>query len=95
MSTAKKSHKKLKSEQDGLVVLPGKPFIAASPDLMIKCECCGVGLVEIKCAYSVRDVKRTVENLPYLTISDGEESLKKNSDYFFHVQEQMGITGGK
>ena len=85
----------MKSEQAGLVVLPGKPFVAASPDLMIKCECCGEGLVEIKCPYSIRDVKPTVEKLTSQLISDGKASLKKNSDYFFQVQGQMGITGTK
>ena len=35
-----------------LVVNPQYPFLGASPDALIKCSCCGQGIVEIKCPYS-------------------------------------------
>ena len=31
------------------------PFIGASPDSVVECNCCGKGTVEIKCPYCVRD----------------------------------------
>ena len=88
----KKSHKKLKSSDPGLVVMKTKTFIAVSPDLDIKCDCCGQGLVEIKCPYSIRDTSPSAENLPYLEKVDGKTQLKRNSDYYYQIQGQMGVT---
>ena len=31
------------------------PFLGASPDGLVCCSCCGKGLLEIKCPYSIRD----------------------------------------
>ncbi len=31
------------------------PFIGASPDSLVSCDCCGQGCVEVKCLYSKRD----------------------------------------
>ena len=39
----------------GLVVPPSHPFMRASPDGVVSFECCGSGVVEIKCPYSCRD----------------------------------------
>ena len=39
----------------GTVISEEYPFLSASPDLQVSCECCGTGLVEIKCPYSIRD----------------------------------------
>ena len=92
LSLMKKSHKKLKSSDPGLVVMKTKTFIAVSPDLDIKCDCCGQGLVEIKCPYSIRDTSPSAENLPYLEKVDGKTQLKRNSDYYYQIQGQMGVT---
>ena len=62
LSLMKKVHKKLKSNESGLVVMKTKTFIAASPDLEISCESCGQGLVEIKCLYSIKDTCSDAEN---------------------------------
>jgi len=39
----------------GLVVNPQWPFIGACPDGVIECDCCGRGVLEIKCPYCHRD----------------------------------------
>lgn len=49
------NHKRMKSCDSGTVINQDNPFISASPDLVIECECCGKGLVEIKCPYAIRD----------------------------------------
>jgi len=36
----------------GLVVNPQWPFIRASPGGIVKCNCCGKGVLEIKCPYT-------------------------------------------
>ena len=35
----------------GLVVNPEYPHLGASPDGWVNCDCCGRGVVEIKCPY--------------------------------------------
>ena len=70
LSIAKTSHRKLKSAETGLIIMDQKPFIEVSPDLEVDCECCGKGLVEIKCPYSIRDTAPTAKTLYYLQISD-------------------------
>ena len=92
LSLMKPNHRKLKSEEQGLIVMRGKPFIAASPDLKVSCECCGEGLVEIKCPYSIKESIPSADNLTYLQIVDGTTILKRNSDYFYQVQGQMAVT---
>ena len=52
--TERKNHKLVSSEA-GLIIMPEKPFIAVSPDLLIECLCCSQGLEEIKCPYSIRN----------------------------------------
>ena len=42
------------------------PFLSISPDLETSCDCCGCGIIEIKCLYSICETKPTVENLNYL-----------------------------
>ena len=66
----------------------------------VDCECCGLGLVEIKCPFSVKGETPSSENLKYLyqiTNSSNEKitTLKENSDYYFQVQGQMGVTSRK
>ena len=70
-----------------------KTFIAASPNLEISCECCGQGLVEIKCPYSIKDACPDAENLNYLESVDGKVQLKTNTDYYYQIQGQIGTTG--
>lgn len=93
----KKYHKKFKSNDSGLVIYKEKPFIAASPDQLVECQCCGAGLVEIKCPYRIRSEIPSAANLDYLhdvIKHDGKiTSLKKNCAYYFQVQGQMAVTG--
>lgn len=39
----------------GLTVKADKPYLAASPDGVFSCDCCGTGLLEIKCPYKYRE----------------------------------------
>ena len=64
----------------------------------MECECCGSGVVEIKCPYTIKDDIPPASNLDYLdrVVSDGKEVTKfktKKSAYFFQIQGQMVVTG--
>lgn len=89
----KSRHKLFKCEDSGLVVHKDKPFVAASPDLLVQCKCCGDGLCEIKCPESIKDQKPSTANVPYLVeAEDKQVSLKKKHPYYYQIQGQMGIT---
>ena len=53
--------------------------LAASPDLLIECTCCGEGLLEIKCPYSIANECPTIENLPYLVTTNDKMVLEKKT----------------
>ena len=72
----KRKHRNLKTEEIGLVVMKTKPYIAVSPDLKVKCNCCGEGLVEIKCPYSIKETIPSADHLDYLIEINDKVSLK-------------------
>ena len=46
-----KTHINFSISMSGLVLNPKWPHLGASPDGFIQCDCCGKGVVEIKCPY--------------------------------------------
>ena len=91
-----KSHKGVKISNCGLYILKEMPFIAASPDGIVSCECCDISCLEIKCPYSINYTSPTAENvnLPYLTrADDGMLCLKQSHKYYTQCQMQMVATG--
>ena len=38
----------------GLIINTNYPHLGANPDGIINCKCCGEGLLEIKCQFSVK-----------------------------------------
>ena len=82
---AKKTHKKFKAENCGIVIHESHPFVSASPDLKVTCQCHGPGLCEIKCPFSIRDQ----EPSKWKHLDGG--SLSKKSPYYFQIQRQMGV----
>ena len=78
----------------GLHVLPSCPHLGASPDGMIACECCGEGLIEIKCTYKYRDVDPNGIHDPsfYLERSETEHlQLSRTHQYYHQVQAQLHV----
>jgi YqaJ-like viral recombinase domain/PHD-finger len=90
-----KSHRKFVVYDCGLTVLADSPYLAASPDLRVMCDCHGPGLCEIKCPYSARAAVPSHDNLDYLHLVDGITQLSHSHYYFYQIQGQMGITNTK
>lgn len=67
----------------GLCINSEYPYIGASPDGFVKCDCCGEGLVEIKCPFTAKD--HGLANILYLC--DGK--LKDSHKYAYQVQTQL------
>jgi len=74
-------------KDSGLMVSSTHPFIGASPDGIIQCECCtGVGVLEVKCPYCVRDGEPS--SAPYVQ-DDG--TLMRTHAYYFQIQTQLFV----
>lgn len=86
-------HENFEVRKCGLFISTDSPFIAASPDALVNCQCCGEGCVEIKCPYNFRDnfVFETTENKSFFLQSspNNQTQLKRNHAYFYQVQAQM------
>ena len=89
-------HKGLTVRECGLFVLDEAPILGASPDGIVTCSCHPPRLLEIKCSSKYRNLDPLDipnENAKYhLKISNGKLNLKQNSDWFYQVQFQMGVS---
>ena len=88
-------HMNFQVSSSGFVINPLYPFIGASPDGKVSCDCCGDGLIEIKCPYCARDL--TISELSAsgvrtcLTEENGQLSLNKDHEYMYQVQTQLHV----
>jgi hypothetical protein len=69
----------------GLLINVCFPHLGASPDGLISCSCCGEGVLEIKCPFSVSN------SLPTDSKFIEDNKLSHKHEYFYKVQGQMGI----
>ena len=77
--------------KSGLVIHPLYPHMGASPDGLIKCGCCGPGVLEVKCSFSCKDksfMEATAETF-FLEQADGKFTLKEKHAYYYQVQAQI------
>lgn len=93
LASQKNSHKNLKVTTCGLFVLADSIFIAASPDRLVSCDCCGLGLLEIKCPISLagQTIFDKAEGVQYLKKIGQKLSLNKKHQYYTQVQQQLGV----
>ena len=62
----KKIHRGFQAQECGLFVYKEEPFLGASPDLLVNCDCCGEGLLEIRCPFSCAHLPPAVGTSAYL-----------------------------
>ncbi|GLV43867.1 hypothetical protein CBL_11553 [Carabus blaptoides fortunei] len=91
------THQNFAIKEVGLVLNPQHPYFGASPDSLIRCDCCGQGCLEVKCPYCANEVgiQETLEKSKkfYLKkIEDGTVELRKDHQYFFQIQMQLALT---
>ena len=91
------SHDTLNISSSGFFVSTEHPFLGATPDALIECECCGAGVVEVKCPLcaeksSIEEATEKVRNFCLKTCSDGTLQLKRDHSYFYQCQLQMYVT---
>ena len=87
------NHSHLKVTQTGLHLHSSYPFVGASPDGIVECSCCGLGLLEIKCPYSKRDVdvSRLCDPNFYLKATASGLKLDEKHEYYIQVQGQLFV----
>ena len=95
IDTITSHHNSFSNRECGLFVDAHKPYIACTPDLLVECKCCGAGLAEFKCPYSISGEAPSAANLKYLVVVDGTTQLKENHSYYAQVQGQLAITKRK
>ena len=80
----------------GLFISKEYPFIGATPDGVVKCSCCGEGIIEVKCSYAYQhlspDEVATQCDKYNLCLEDGSVKLKKDTKWYTQIQTQLGVT---
>ena len=87
------SHSGFRCSVAGLVINPLYPHLGASPDGRIECDCCGQGILEIKCPYKYREYAPADITDPsfYLIKSIDGLKLNPNHQYYYQVQMQLAL----
>ena len=69
------------------------PHLGATPDGIVECECCGLGIIEIKCPYKYRQYKLSdIEDSSFcLQPNDGKLKLSCNHAYYLQIQGQLAL----
>ena len=87
-----KGHKVINTKECGTVLSKEYPFLSASPDFLIECQCCRVTIVEIRCPCSIRDGKPSSGNLKQVQETGNGISLKTNHAHYHQIPRQLGVT---
>ena len=86
-----KAHSHFSLLDSGLVLNPEWPFLGASPDGTVHCDCCGSGVVEIKCPYCHRH-DSALENQSCLVDNGDRLQLDRSHAYYYQVQTQIFVS---
>ena len=93
ISLKKCNHKEFTFSESGLFVDPSRPYLGASPDLLVHCSCCGIGLSEMKSPFSIVNEIPSAKNLPYLVEHDNVTMLRKEHAYYAQIEGQLALCG--
>ena len=85
ISEAEASHSNFMFNSSGLFIWKEFQFIAVTPDGVVQCDCCGSGIVEIKCPFCTKD--DNPDTARFLT--DGHLDVKHQ--YYYQVQTQLAV----
>ena len=92
----RRNHVKFSITESGLVLDPLYPFLDTSPDGLVSCDCCGKGVLEIKCPYSCKqkDLVKAVEEDSQFFLYESEVGaikLKESHQYYYQVQMKLKL----
>ena len=89
-ATQKQQHVNLSVREAGFHVRVDYPFLGASPDGIVSCDCHDQKLLEIKCPSKYENGFLNWENDKDFPLAK-DHSLKTSHQYYFQVQLQMFI----
>ena len=89
-------HNDFSVSDSGLHINPRYPHLGATPDGIISCQCCGTGVLEIKCPYCRRDTvftdKDSLTKTFCLQMTEGGTlQLSRQHAYYYQVQTQIHV----
>lgn len=90
-----KTHKKFSVTETGMHLSLSHPFIAASPDGLVTCLCCGDGLLEVKSPWTDRFLttkEYLSKNHSLIVQTEGTCELNKEHTWFTQIQTQIFCT---
>lgn len=89
-----KKHQLFEIDDAGLFVLPSLPHLGASPDGLVRCQCCGDGIIEIKCPFSIRDTTPEGATKKYFYLKHTKDGLQlsRTHHYYYQIQGQLLIS---
>ena len=95
-----KNHRKASLRLCGLYVDHINPYLGASPDGIVSCQCCGEGLIEIKCSYSYQNTTpregACLDHHYHVYLDENDNvRLKPGSSWYVQIQGQLGVCGKK
>ena len=93
ISLMKCNHKEFTFSESGLFVDPSRPYLGASPDLLVYYSGCGMGLSEMKIPFSIVNEMLSAKNLPYLVEHDNVTMLTKEHACYAQIQGQLALPG--
>ena len=70
-----------------------RPYLGASPDGIIKCNCCGKGVLEVKCPFYIKEgLQDDPDQTEFCMMKQDEKwILKRNHTYYYQIQLQMEV----
>ncbi|XP_039449099.1 uncharacterized protein LOC120428185 [Culex pipiens pallens] len=89
-------HQNVRFDECGIFVDKTRPYLAATPDLIMRCDCCGTVCIEIKCPFRLAKKSQLNKDLKIIDLDfiDGNDgTLKEQHKYFWQVMAQIHITG--
>jgi hypothetical protein len=86
-----KHHKGLIVKPAGFFINPEWPYIGASPDGIVDCDCCGRGTLEVKCPLCFKDRLPEDNEMFCMERINGKWWLKTNHSYYYQVQTQLHV----
>ena len=88
-SIQKGKHNGFSVKECGFFINPKYPHMGASPDGIVKCQCCsGKGALEIKCPFCIKH-DAAYKALCLEKMDNGLYLLKKGHSYYYQVQLQI------
>lgn len=96
-----KDHINVEFLECGIFLNSEKPFVAASPDMIVTCDCCGRITVEIKCPFRLRksDLNKQLSLMelagtrdPFIKVEGDAFVLVRSHSYYYQLQTQIFVT---